>query len=194
MNYLAKIIPTKTKILLFVLTALILILGGFLLFKKSSETTFKKASPLLKSEIGKTTGDEIEKSLKITKKESSTGGTIRYSFQSNNPLRPDQIELQDGVVKFERVYIPEDPSDPGYLKISDMESKFGKAELIKPGSKFWGSMAKTYIYAKKGFVFIGNPYTNEVFEIQQFKPMSTEEYLTQFGEDVTSGEIPKEKL
>jgi hypothetical protein len=188
-------IPRKTKLILAFLGGLVIILTLVVILKPPSEKILpQKVSPLLKSEIGITTQDELEEHLNIINKEASAEGTTRYTFDSNNPLRPDLIITQNNAVKFERVYIPENPKDPGYLKISDLTQRYGQTKIVKKGSKLWGPHVSTFIYAEQGIAFLGNLFTGEVYELQQFEPTTADDYIKKYGDDITGGEIPKENL
>lgn len=134
--------------------------------------------------IGKKIKPETEKKLDIIKKEASGEGKIIYSLNSKNPLRTDQIITQNEKIVFERVYIPEDPNDPNHLLISAMIAKYGQPEKIIQGSKLWGPFMNTYIYNNTGMAFIGNPNTNEVYELQNFTPLSLDEYIKRYGDDI----------
>lgn len=69
-----------------------------------------------------------------------------------------------------------------------LTATLGQPEKTAPGSKFYGYHMNTYIYASKGIVFIGNPNINEVFEIQSFTPMSVEEYINNYGQDISESQ------
>ena len=62
--------------------------------------------------------------LDVTNKEASSDGSITYTLQSDNPARPDQIVSRNGKIIFERIYIPDDPSTPGYMILADVKKKY----------------------------------------------------------------------
>lgn len=137
--------------------------------------------------IGDTTQEEVEKLPTIEKKEVLPDGTTRYSLKSPLISRKNEILTKDGSVIFERILVPESPSAKGYAKISEYKSRFGQPEQTIRGSRFYGELFSTLIYAKNGFTLIGNTRTDEVFEIQHFSPMSIEEYKRLYGNDIDEG-------
>lgn len=187
MNALSQI-PRNIKIFGFILVILIIVLTVFVALQTPSEPTpppETKIIPLQKTKVGQSFTPQTESSLKIINKEATVGGTI-YSLDSQNPIRTDQIITQNNQVVFERVYIPENPNDPNHLLISTLVQKYGQPESIIQGSKTWGPYINLYLYAGKGIAFIGNPNTDEVYELQTFKPLSTEEYIQKYGDDINT--------
>lgn len=154
--------------------------------QKSSTDLF---SPLEKTVIGKTTEKEIEQSQKILNKTQKGDITI-YMIQSPTLRGNDIIHTKDGIVIFEdtstttnAVTIP---------LISAVEKDYGKPEekIDKVGEGFYIS---AYLYPTKGFAVYGNRYTDSVFEIQRFKPMTLAEYKTEYGEYLSpAAEMPRE--
>ncbi len=142
-------------------------------------------SSLQKTVPGKTTVQDVERTVpRILKKDVLPGGGVQYSFQSELISRPNQIQTKNGVAVFEKELIPENPSARGYVLISTYINSLGKPEKIIKGSNFYGWSINTYVYPNKGFAFIGNPNTDEVLEIHIFKPLSVEDYVKMYGEDI----------
>lgn len=179
-------IPTKTKLLMVGLLGIIILITVVTALRTPPDTLPEQDQiiPTQSTIIGKKIKPETEKKLDIIKKEASDEGKIIYSLNSKNPLRTDQIITQNEKIIFERIYIPEDPSDPNHLLISVMIAKHGQPEKTIQGSKLWGPFMKTYIYNSLGVAFIGNPNTNEVYELQNFTPLSVDEYIKSYGDDI----------
>lgn len=140
---------------------------------------------LQKTTIGKTTVGEIESLPGISKTSESD-----YSYSSYLLQRPNEIKTENNTASFERVLTPISSSDPNYTTIPKIIEMFGKADKITTGSKFYGDYLNTYIYATQGMAFVGNPNTNEVYEIQFFKPMTPDEYESKFGQDISNNLQP----
>jgi hypothetical protein len=140
-----------------------------------------KISSLQRAIIGKTTERELSGFIK---KELLPNGSIRYVFSSLSSARPNEIIVRNGVVIFERIIIPAKKGDLGYATISDFISKFGNPERAIRGSNFYGWAWTTYIYASRGFSFIANPNTDEVFEIQLYEPTKVDDYIEKYGQDI----------
>lgn len=178
------------------LVSLVVLLTTLALFvrgQKESQTAQRKQnqiSSLIRVTIGQTTTSQIDALPNIQKKERLPGGGIKYSLSGNNPIRPDEIRAENNVAVFERIAIPEKKADLGYATISEYKTKYGQPDAVLPGSKAFGFYMVTYVYSTKGFALIANPNTDEIFEIQHFIPMPTEDYLKRYGEDVTPKATP----
>lgn len=185
MNYLIQSIPLKIKLIGLALLVFIIILTALIASQTpaeqpESETKFS----LQKVTPGENMSPDLEKNLIVIDKQATSSGKIIYSLDSDNPLRNDQVITDKNQVVFERIYVPENPSDPNHLLISKSLEKYGKPEQVVTGSKLWGPYMNLYIYNSQGVAFIGNPNTDEVYEIQFFKPLSLEEYIKSYGDDI----------
>lgn len=150
-----------------------------------------KISILQKTEIGKTISLEIDKYPNIEKKESLSNGDTKYSLTSHLIPRPNIILTnKQGVAEFESILIPSDPNTAGYVKISELLQRYGQPEKTIAGSRFYDWIAKTFIYPSKGIAFIGNPNTDEVFEIHAFQPTTLGSYIEQYGSDLDPNATP----
>lgn len=141
-------------------------------------------SPIQKTEITETTSEEVERFPDIIGKEELQNNMMLYSLESSFPTRENQIITQDETVIFERILTPVKSSAPGYARISDYTTLLGDPEEFIRGSHHYGPFIYTYIYASEGLAIIGNPVTDEAFEIHQFTPMSVEDYIQEFGDDI----------
>lgn len=117
-------------------------------------------------------------------KEMLPDGSIKYSFTTTTPGRPDVVitigEEQNTV--FERTVIPQTGTP---ILLSEYLDFFGQPERIISGSRFYGPNARTYIYAQsRGSAFIANSQSNRILELQTFAPMNVDEYIKRFGEDL----------
>lgn len=188
MSNLFLMIPTKTKILIAALVGIIILSIVIIALQAPSQDDYiTEQIPVISPEntiIGKRINLDTEKKLDIVKKEASIEGTLIYSLNSQNPIRTDQIITRNEQIVFQRTYIPEDPSDPSHLLISAMIEKHGQPEKVIQGSKLWGPFMNNYIYNTKGLAFIGNPNTDEVYELQNFTPLSLDEYIQKYGDDI----------
>lgn len=201
MDKIYSFIPKKTFLLIAVLFVGVITLGLVLSFNKRPknivlppEPVISQApsalSPLQKSIIGKTLIEDVEKSYPDAKKQFLSSGDPAYSINSTLDTRPDQVVFHNNIAKFERTVVIGNATTPTNLKISTLVLKYGSAEKIIRGSKFYGGHMETHIYPNKGLAFIANPNTDEVYEIQTFTPTTLDDYLTNYGEDIHEyGEI-----
>ncbi len=132
-------------------------------------------------EVGKSTTPSVEKLPNIVKKETLPDGSIVYTLSTSIPLTSDKIITKNDKVIFQSQTSSLNPSQADYKKISDFIKSYGQPDKIISGSENYGPFSSYYIYASKGFAFIGNPNTDEVYETQSFTPMSVDQYLQQFN-------------
>lgn len=109
-------------------------------------------------------------------------GSVEYRFKTRDPFRDSLIVSRNNQVVFEREQTL--LSDGKYPKLADFQQKYGLAEEIATGSAHFGDQATTYIYASKGLALIGNDYNGDIYEIQSFKSMSSDEYKKAWGVDI----------
>lgn len=147
-------------------------------------STEQKIAPTQKSIIEKSTVEEIENIVSVENKSTLPNGSIRYTFTSPLMLRKNEVIVQNNRVIFERILVPESSNDPGYVTISEYKGQYDQPQRVITGSHFYGHHVETYIYADKGFTLIGNPFTDEVFEIHVYIPTTVENYIEQYGEDI----------
>lgn len=187
----------KRKVFIVIGGIIVLLFVGVILSLFSPSGPPVKAttiSPLQKTLIGQTTASDIEKLAGVQKKEILPSGETRYELKAFIPQRPDEVRTKDNIVVFERIDVPQDPKAMGYAEISQMTRTYGKPEKVIQGSAFFGPFVSTYIYGTRGFAFIGNPHTDEVYELQLFTPMTAGEYITKHGSDIKEGPPPEEPL
>lgn len=144
-------------------------------------------SPLKRVSAGQTLTETAARSLPgyTGKKVIDDNHTI-FSLKSQFVARTNEIRTTKNSVVFEREIAPDNPKDPAYAKVSDYKKKYGEPEKIIKGSKFYGEIMSTYIYARLGFAFIGNSYTDEIQEFHFFTPTTLYDYITNYGEDIDS--------
>ena len=152
-----------------------------------------KISPLQRVVVGKKPDVELDKLPNFLSKVALPGGQTQYNYESQLNNRSNQIITSGGKVIFERELTPENPTTPGYATISQVKAQFGEPDRVIKGSKFYGFPLEQYIYSKKGFAMVANPYNNEVYEFSFFTPMSVEEYVSKYGDDITSASGPNKE-
>lgn len=193
----------KTKgsiILVFViLISLVLVISVILLTinsKKSSQSanieppvyiqTDIKNNPnfkaYLETKIGQTTEKQIQSLPNRKDVKPLPDNTTEYSFPSSYSHLDNTAVTQNQLLIFKKV-ITALPNTP-LPTISSYTDQYGRPDSEFTGSVNYGRFAKTYIYASKGFAIVGNPNTNEVYEIQTFLPTSVGEYVKRWGQDL----------
>lgn len=146
--------------------------------------TTTSISPLQKTIIGQTTSDQIKSNFSIIEEKQLPDGSTAYSIPSPLTSRPIEIRTKEDVVVFERELTPVDSIDPGYSTITFFQNEYGEPDEVFKGSLYYGSYLEHLIYSSRGFTLIANPNTDEVFEIHFFEPMSVEEYVKMYGDDI----------
>lgn len=146
-------------------------------------------STLFTTTIG-TNQAQIEQLANLKNKETKDNQT-NYSFSTPAQTRDDLIITEGGKVIFERKVTVE----PNFAHpvLSETLAPLGTPEKEFKGSYYYGEEFITYIYPSKGISVVGNPLSNEVYEINQFKPMTVEEYEKQWGTDLHTFEGHQEQ-
>lgn len=175
------------------LVILLLIISLLLLFSTPQPTRESQPiSPFLETSVGKTNEQSVQQLPGLKRKEKLSDGSTAYFFASVSPLRDSVVVVKNNEVIFEkRITVTPDFQLP---KISTYLNTYGSPEMKIKGSKTYGAFETTFIYASKGFALIGNEYTNEVREIQTFKPMSVDEYIKQWGQDIATDKKTTEDI
>lgn len=124
------------------------------------------------------------------KKEVIAGNKTQYSFESELIVRPNIVQTDGAQVIFERELTPVSSSAKGFKHLTEFLQEKGQPEKIIQGSKYYGWMEKTYIYASKGYAVIGNENANEVLEYHLFIPTTVDEYIKIYGEDLDPNSGP----
>lgn len=157
--------------------------------EKGTTSQTKKITPLQKTEIGKTTDSEIVKSHKVLSKTTIDGVTI-YTIRSLGLRGTDEIRTKNGIVIFEDTSTT--TSTAPLPVISELEKQYGQPEdkMDKVGDGFYIS---AYLYPSKGFALYGNRYTDSVFAVQRFVPMTLDEYKKTYAKYLSPApEMPRE--
>lgn len=150
-----------------------------------TSTLAKNVSPLQKTTIGKNSSEELEKRSDLIEKKTLPNQQMQYTFTSPITIRPNEvITTANGVSMFERIVVPEYPTQEGYATIAEFKKLLGETNNVFKGSSFYGARVETYAYPRKGITFIGNPFTNEVYEIHLYPSTTIEEYRRLYGQDI----------
>lgn len=108
-------------------------------------------------------------------------GSIQYSAASFYPDHDDIYIYKDAKLQFARkITINANLTHPS---IDDYIKELGQPNRILTGSKYYGDFAQIYVFAQKGVAVIANSNTKEVYEQQQFQPMTIDEYLQKWAND-----------
>lgn len=151
----------------------------------------KELSPYLKTTIGQPADTQLSNFPNLKKISENPNGSTEYTFDSSVIPGGNSIITQGGVIFFEKERTVD--SNLIHPKISSYIKQYGQPDEIIKGSKYYGWMYWTYIYANKGFALVGNPNSDEVFEIQHFSPMSVDQYKNLFGQDLNPNAQPPEE-
>lgn len=149
-------------------------------------------NPLQKTVIGQSTRIDIQKypiKAQIVLPDNST----LYELDSGIPQKPGEVIIKDGVVVYEKINIPTNPSEPGYTNLSTLQKNYGPAERTIPGTRLYGPFSNHYIYASRGIAFTGNPHSGDVYDIAVFQPTTVENYLQKYYRGQTA-ELPKPEI
>lgn len=186
----------RRKILFIVSVAILIPLILYVFFSKRTERTpggqqLVFPTPIPRSDfnlprdskviIGKTTEKEVQQipGIKKTKQE---GPLATYEYPSAITSRPNQIQTENGIASFERTLTLSGNSST--TTIIGLKRKHGEPDGTLKGSVYYGPHVTWFIYANKGLAFIGNEFTDEVFEVLFFEPTTFEEFLKKYPPDV----------
>lgn len=155
-----------------------------------SSPLLPKASEIQKTTIGRTTEQDVEQLPERIEKTENPDGSSTYTFTSPLTARPERIITKNDRVVFESILTPESPNAVGYSTVDEYSSQYGQPEAVLQGSKFYGWHMHVLVYATKGFSLIVNPFTQEIFEVHVYQPMSTDNYVKYYGDDVSPNSEP----
>ncbi len=187
-----SIINTKKKVLI-IASILILILFIFKVFynkpvrlqdnfpiiSKNTQTApdnFKSIIP------GKTTEQEVYKILgnPITKKEVESDFGQNYlslDYPSENENFPNGIGIRNGIVNLIGINRSTEK-----ISLKKTLEKYGKPDKIT--YSYLDRSYRTFIYSKKGLMFIGNYEEDFINFTQYFSSMPLDEYMKTWGKDL----------
>ena len=148
-------------------------------------TSRDKQLPAQKSYIGSKEFNEQNPNIQVVRKETLSGGDIKYFIKSENVGIPGEIVVHNGEVIYERVLTSPQKQNPNYSTTSELLQKYGQPTITYNGHKIYGFPALIYLYPDKGIAFIANKFTGEVYELQIFQPTTAEQYLKLYGQDIT---------
>lgn len=181
----------KTLILIGILILILTVIIAVNFIREKPKFPGDVLSPLFKSKIGQTTDQEISSNPDLLNKVALGDKTV-YTFKPNPNLVGNQVITESGKAVFEKGTIIE--AESKLHLFSAYVNSYGQPEAEYTGSKTYGKFEKTYVWASLGFALKVNPFTQEVHEVQKFAPISIEEYLQKWGEDITSFVESKEEF
>jgi len=158
-------------------------------YNRTSDGTFR-FTPYQKTVINKTTDEEVQKNTTVIEK-LETGDEVVYKIRSLNPITPDEIRTKNGVVVFEKNKTLVDNKHGPLPRINTYIEQFGQPEDIVDNINPYGWDTSAYIYASEGFTIIASRYTDEVYEIQRYVPMTVDEYKINYSEFLQP--VPQER-
>lgn len=127
--------------------------------------------------------ENIERSPLLKSKKLLPDGSSEYLLTSYLLGRDSKVIAKDGQILFRRLINFTSDNKP-LPKFSGYQKKLGDPEEIITGSKYYGYNIHTYIYPNKGYSLVGNPQTDEIFELQRFTPTTLDDYKTKWTEDL----------
>ncbi|MBI4038670.1 hypothetical protein HY384_01790 [Candidatus Daviesbacteria bacterium] len=136
----------------------------------------------LETKVGQTTEEQISSLPGRKSINTLPNNTTEYLFTSPYSHLDNVAITQNRLLIYKKV-ITILPNTPLPM-ISAYTNQYGPPDSEYTGSLNHGRVAKTYVYASKGFAIVGNPNTDEVYEIQTFIPLSVDEYLRLWGQDI----------
>lgn len=181
----------KTLILIGILILILIVVIAVNFIKEKPKFPGDALTPLFKSKIGQTTDNEISSNPDLLNKVALGNKTV-YSFKPSPNLVGNQVITENGKAVFEKGTIVE--AESKLHLFSDYVNRYGQPEAEYTGSNTYGKFEKTYVYASLGFALKVNPFTREVHEVQKFAPLSVNEYLEKWGDDISSFVETKEEF
>lgn len=132
--------------------------------------------------VGKTTENEIKQLPDIKNITDLPNQQTQFSLISPRVNRDNEIITQNNIVVFSRIIAK--VKNNKLPSLSEFKSKYGEPEKEISGSNYYGKVFTTYIYGSNGITLIANPYSDEIYEVHNFSPMSADQYIQTWGEDL----------
>lgn len=174
---------------IFLSISILIMLVGYFVYRTPSAPTPSTAiySPIIDLPLDRWEEEELTSLSTFKERETKQNGETHYFYETPNKARESSIITdKNGKIIFKKIITTD--TDYSHPKISDYVKTNGEPEEIYTGSKRYGPYATYTLYPSKGIVIIGNPLTDEVFELDLFSGMSLDEYMKKYGSDVdTSG-------
>lgn len=131
-----------------------------------------------KATIGETTNAQLKNLPNLIEEKTASDGGKIFSYTSSLLDRPNLVTTSpSGIATFERGVIPSGEN----ISLSEIKSKLGDEEKLIEGSSY-GKAVNTYIYSSRGFSILANPFSDEIYEVQTFIPMSADNYITIYAD------------
>ena len=134
-----------------------------------------KASPLQKTTIGETTEEEIEKEFNVEDTEDLGQGKTKFVVESGQAGRTAEVITQNGKVISETTVTQVSTQRP-FPDLQEFIKLFGQPEKVISGNSRYGWPINSYLFPSKGYMVVANKFTNEIYEIHRFTPMSLSQY------------------
>lgn len=126
---------------------------------------------------GLSTTSDITKIMGETIRETQNGSESILEYKSNNPNFNNQFSVDSGVLTLVKQVV----SSKDNIKISNINQKYGNYEYVLYKSSSYTGF-NLYIYPDKGIAYVGHQGSGIVLEIWYFKPMTFDEFKTNFGQ------------
>lgn len=175
----------NTKIIVLVISLCLILLVLIVLNLNIKQPPLTTPTPLpipsiSKTVPGKTTEEEVSSIPGFKLERSLPDGTNQYIADPPTGAVKNVILVKNGLVIFEKtVTVTVGREHPN---VDEFLTKYGAPELELKGSREYGVHETYYIYASKGVVFVANPFTRELDEVQTFIPTTTEDYMSKIGD------------
>jgi hypothetical protein len=104
-------------------------------------------------------------------------GTTKFTYESTNPNRPNEIIVDKGKIVYQRSLI-------NGRYIYHYTNTMGAPDFVFQSSNFYGSNTMTYVYLKKGTAFVADSKTTLVKEQLSFPPTTFEEFKQKYAQDI----------
>lgn len=114
--------------------------------------------------------------ISFTKNPLSDGST-KYTFDSANPRRPNEIVVRNGIIIYQRSLI-------NNKYIYHYTNTMGAADFVFQSSRFYGDNTMTYVYLEEGTAFVADASTTIVKEQLSFQPTTLDEFKQKYGQDI----------
>lgn len=104
-------------------------------------------------------------------------GTTKYTYESTNPNRPNEIIVDKGTIIYQRSLI-------NNKYIYHYTNTMGAPDFVFQSSKFYGANTMTYVYLNEGTAFVADAKTTLVKEQLSFQPTSLEQFKQKYAQDI----------
>ena len=151
-------------------------------FKVTGPVISNPVSPLQKTNVGGRFVKSYQEFATLHLTDQGTKNDITtYSYDSAVPKVSNTILVKNGQVYSEKIAIPTNVNQQGYVTTTYLVKLYGKPDKSYYAQTYYGPL-NVMIWGNKGLAAKTDILAGTVRELQVFRPMSADDYITQLGD------------